>query len=509
MAVSEQGFVVIGAQSVSFAITNLRTMDIIEQGQYPVAIGEDIFAAHEIEPDTVDALVLALQMIGQVLADYGVRETQVVGSHSFYEAKNAQFVRDQILSRTGWTLQPLTLSQESFFRTQAVLAKFPHFEAVTQTGTLLIDISSGTVELTAFNGGEFGFSRNLSIGPLRVFEVMSDLQRSVPNYVEVMRDYIDSMLVDFMRLLPRDVHYPNMVLMGSALSLFETLIPTGERTVETDSEGLAMIYHEVTHASDQYLSDQYGLTPTQTAQVLPTVLLVYRLVKNLHSERLWISNLKLLDGLQVNWAVAAGSKAVTIDPTKEILISARNLADRYQVDVRHRESTVTFALQLFDRLHRLHGLGRRERLLLEIAATVNDIGSYIDTHKHYEHSDYIIQASELMGLTAAEQRMVATIARYHSSDTPQTDLSDLHELNSKRRLVIAKLSALLRVADSLDASRQQKIAKIRVSVQPDKVLLTATASDDVELERWTLRRKGQFFAAVFGLPIELKGRTRL
>ncbi|WP_461225674.1 Ppx/GppA phosphatase family protein [Lacticaseibacillus suihuaensis] len=509
MAATEQGFVVIGAQSTLFSITNLRTMETIERGQYPVAIGEDIFATHQIEPDTVDTLVAALAAIARVFADYGVTKLSVVGSHSFYEAHNAQFVRDQILSRTGWQLQPLTLSQESFYRTQAVLAKFPNFEAVTQDGTLLIDISSGSVELTAFTQGEFGFSRNLSIGPLRVFEVMSDLQRSVPNYVAVMRDYIDSRLVDFMRLLPKDIHYPNLVLMGSALSMFETLIPTGDVTVETDSEGLALIYHEVTHASDQYLSDQYDLTPTQTAQVLPTVLLVYRLVQVLKSSRLWISNLKLIDGLEINTAVAANSPAVTIDPTKEILISAQNLSERYQVDIKHRDSTVTFALQLFDRLRRLHGLVRRERLLLQIAATVNDIGSYVDTHKHYEHSDYIIQASELMGLTAAEQRMVATIARYHSSDTPQTDLSDLRELNSRRRLVIAKLSALLRVADSLDASRQQKIQKIRVSVQPTRVLLSATANDDVALEKWTLRRKGQFFAAVFGLPIELKGRTRV
>jgi exopolyphosphatase/guanosine-5'-triphosphate,3'-diphosphate pyrophosphatase len=79
-------------------------------------------------------------------------------------------------------------------------------------------------------------------------------------------------------------------------------------------------------------------------------------------------------------------------------------------------------------------------------------------------------------------------------------------LSTQRRLVIAKLSALLRVADSLDASRQQKIQRIRVSQKDDRIVLHATANDDVELERWTLARKGRFFTAVFGLPIELKGR---
>jgi exopolyphosphatase/guanosine-5'-triphosphate,3'-diphosphate pyrophosphatase len=119
-------------------------------------------------------------------------------------------------------------------------------------------------------------------------------------------------------------------------------------------------------------------------------------------------------------------------------------------------------------LKKLHGLGKRERLLLQIAAIVNDIGSYVDTHKHYEHSDYIIRASELMGLDAIEQQMVATIARFHSSDSPQIDLGDLPLMSSARRLTIAKLSAILRVADSLDASRQQKINPFACRKSPIK-----------------------------------------
>ena len=114
-----------------------------------------------------------------------------------------------------------------------------------------------------------------------------------------------------------------------------------------------------------------------------------------------------------------------------------------------------------------------------------------------------------MCVDAIELDMVATIARFHSGVSPQIDLGDLPLMSSARRLTIAKLSAILRVADSLDASRQQKIQSIRVSQKSDQIVLTATANDDVELERWTLKRKGQFFAAVFGLPIVLKGRLSI
>ncbi len=101
-------------------------------------------------------------------------------------------------------------------------------------------------------------------------------------------------------------------------------------------------------------------------------------------------------------------------------------------------------------------MGKHERLLLEVAATVSDIGSYIETHKHYAHSNYIIKASEIMGLNALDITMVATITRFHSSVTPQSDLKNFPIMSTENRLVVAKLSAILRVADSLDASRQQK-----------------------------------------------------
>ncbi|EPC70214.1 exopolyphosphatase, partial [Lacticaseibacillus paracasei subsp. paracasei Lpp41] len=59
MANNIQGFVMIGAQAIVFSITNLRTLKTIERGRYPVAIGDDFYAEHEILPDTVDTIVQA------------------------------------------------------------------------------------------------------------------------------------------------------------------------------------------------------------------------------------------------------------------------------------------------------------------------------------------------------------------------------------------------------------------------------------------------------------------
>jgi exopolyphosphatase/guanosine-5'-triphosphate,3'-diphosphate pyrophosphatase len=186
------------------------------------------------------------------------------------------------------------------------------------------------------------------------------------------------------------------------------------------------------------------------------------------------------------------------------------LADHYRVNRKHQQFVVNFSRQLFDRLKKIHGMGKKERILLEIAAILDDVGSYVNNHNHTAHSDYIIQNSEVLGLSDVELKMVAAVARYHSSSTPSNELSRFDELPIQQRMTIAKLAAILRLADALDASRQQKIQSIRVSLKdPTKVVIQATANDDIELERWTFERKGEFFESVFGVQPELKGRLKL
>ncbi|WKB37145.1 hypothetical protein QS257_10885 [Terrilactibacillus sp. S3-3] len=78
---------------------------------------------------------------------------------------------------------------------------------------------------------------------------------------------------------------------------------------------------------------------------------------------------------------------------------------------------------------------------------------------HYIHSYYIIQSSEIIGISDEERDIVANVARYHSSEVPSKDWGHFNQLPAVSRLVVAKLAALLRIADALDDSHQQKVEK--------------------------------------------------
>ncbi len=62
------------------------------------------------------------------------------------------------------------------------------------------------------------------------------------------------------------------------------------------------------------------------------------------------------------------------------------------------------ALDIFDSTRKIHGMGKRERLLLQIAVLLHDCGKYISMSEVAECSYRIIMATEIIGLSTEERR---------------------------------------------------------------------------------------------------------
>ena len=217
-----------------------------------------------------------------------------------------------------------------------------------------------------------------------------------------------------------------------------------------------------------------------------------------------MTNMSVPDGIAMQIRNELGY--LDIDLNDVILTSAENLAKRYLTNEKHRKSTVKFALHLFDQLKKLHRLGKRERLLLQIASSLDDIGNFINSHGHYRHSAYILQATKLIGLSDEENKIIADIARYHSVESPAFEQAHYRHIEADSQIIVAKLAAILRLADALDDSGKQKIQKISVSLKKDSLVITASSSHNLALEKWAFNHKAKLFEEVFGIKPVLKQR---
>lgn len=264
------------------------------------------------------------------------------------------------------------------------------------------------------------------------------------------------------------------------------------------------LYDHILETPEKQLAKMYQLSWDSVSQLLPSAMLLKELLKVTGAEEILLSDAELVDGILVEESISQKKIKLTHDFLADLPAAARQVARRYMTDQEHERFVEKEALHLFDQLKPLHGLRKRERLLLQLAAILQDIGSYIDMNNHYAHSEYIIHATEFIGLSDEELRMVGAIARYHSSETPSLNLHHFSKLPPENQLITAKLTAILRLADALDDSHQQKVTKVSVSLKREFLQLSVWANDDLMLEKWTFNEKAAFFEEVFGVTPQLK-----
>ena len=66
-------------------------------------------------------------------------------------------------------------------------------------------------------------------------------------------------------------------------------------------------------------------------------------------------------------------------------------------------------------MKKMHGLGKRERLYLRLAAILHDCGKYISLVNTGEASFQIIMSTEIIGLSHQEREIVANVVRFNHS----------------------------------------------------------------------------------------------
>jgi exopolyphosphatase/guanosine-5'-triphosphate,3'-diphosphate pyrophosphatase len=144
-------------------------------------------------------------------------------------------------------------------------------------------------------------------------------------------------------------------------------------------------------------------------------------------------------------------------------------------------------------------------LLLEVAALLHDVGHFINTVDHEKHGYYLLSANHLIGLSVREQNIAANLIYYHRKQSPTTDDENFKALSQKDRALVSKLSALLRLADSMDVSHANSITDVTLKPTRSGWQIKLYGKSDLMLENWSLSKRKSLFEEVFGVKLEIDG----
>lgn len=496
------GEILINTTTVELIIFNNSSHKIIESVQKNMQGGSEIYDSGTIPFSVARRLGVIMQGYRQLMQDYDVQDVQVWASELFMQANNSEFVADQIKQLTGYIVKSLNNSQEVFYRNQAIRANYPEFTTLAANKLYMLGINSGRLDIGYYESDKFKYSRSVLLGPIRIAEALEEIEGQIVDYPQFLTDYIGSKITDFAQALPQLTPNGNVLVVGS-LILNKFFIKSDMISKTISIQEFKALKDELQYLSQQAIIEKFDLPAEVVRYVLPEIFLLAQAFKITQATTITLVKVSSIEGL------VFAQTDLKLPGETEIIASAENIADQYRVEAKHRHQVEKFALHIFDQLKAVHHLGNRERLLLKVVCIVHDIGNFVNSYAHYVHSAKLIQSLDFYGLSDKEQAMIAMIAQFHSTKIPVSGTyhAEVERFNKKESLLIAKLTAILRIADALDDSRIQKIKSISVSLRDNQVIITATANNNILLETWTFKQKSKFFMDVFGIEAILKKKV--
>lgn len=502
------GVIEIGVYAVSLNIyeisrkNGIRTLDRLS---YPLEIGKDSYVSGKISQETANDLCLIMKEFTQTMKGYSVDAYIAIATSAVREAINAQLVLAQVRQRTGVDIQLYSNSELRFISYKAIASSQADFERIIQKGTAIVDVGGGSIQISLFDKDNLITTQNLRFGNLRIRERLAAIRRNSVNYRDMIRELIEPDVASFCKMHLKDRKIANVVLQGDYFSVFmmrnpeaglHTMMSAEEYTAWCDSI-VALPQHEQ--------ADKMGMDEEYASLLVPTAVIYQTIMEAFGAELVWIPGVEMSDGFAYDYA----EKNRLIKPThnfeNDILMAARNIGKRYAISKSHVTYMSEVALTIFDSMKRVHGLGHRERLLLEIAVLLHDCGKYISMSHVGECSFNIIMATEIIGLSHREREIIALVVRYNTQRFGYySEISTLTGLSEADYILVAKLTAILRVANSLDRAHKQKIEGLKVSLQDQKLMIRLEVRKDFTLERGLLEEKLNFFEEVFNVRPEIR-----
>ena len=292
---------------------------------------------------------------------------------------------------------------------------------------------------------------------------------------------------------------------------FGHLQPTDSKGKKKDSvsrQEYDEFYEAISSQHPEDLAKELNTSVDQASLLLPTAMIYHNIFEETGAEQMWLSGITLCEGMAADFAERKERISPAHSFLEDIIHTARSTAARYDYSRNHCEYVENAALKIFDAVKRQQNMTKHDRLLLQIAVILHNCGSFINLNEVGENSYKIIMSTELIGISHKERMIVATAVRYLRDYFPE--YSELQDGFDKEDYVrIAKLNAILRLADAMDRSHKQKFTAITTSLRRQTLTITGSTLYDITLEQGIFLNHSDFFEEVFGIQPILKQKKTM
>jgi exopolyphosphatase/guanosine-5'-triphosphate,3'-diphosphate pyrophosphatase len=472
-----------------------------------VRLGREVFLTGALTPAAISAATDALRQFREAMDEAKVDQYRAVATSAVREAENARDLVERAYREAGVHVEVIEGVEEARLVQLAARRRL----SLEHRSALLVDVGGGSTELTLLDRGETRASQSLPIGTVRMLEAFFEKDIAVDaRHAELVREYVERVLDELSPELSQA--RPDVIVAtgGTSETLVQLAPASGGEGPAIDVAAMEKLEAILSSLPMDERMRRYGLRVDRADTIVPAAQILIRVAKMVQLGQILAPGVGLKEGILEELVDKHFARWSALNEEDSIAKACLRLGRRYHFDERHGILVAELATRIFDDLRGLHRLGDRSRLLLKAGALLHDVGDFIRYEGHHKHSHYIIDHSDIMGITPAERQIVANIARYHRKGPPETSHPNFRDLKDKDQRAVRMLAAILRLADALDREHRSKVSDVSATVQRGRLRLDVRGAPDRELELWTVQRKSELFRSVFDLEVEVddSGLTR-
>ncbi|HUK65934.1 MAG TPA: Ppx/GppA phosphatase family protein [Anaeromyxobacteraceae bacterium] len=467
------------------------SLETLHQERDPVRPGEGVFATGSMPRAVADRLLSTLRRYAALCRRDGAL-VRAVATSAVREARNRDEIVRRVREEAGLDLEVVSGREEARLICLGVLHGRPK-----TARSLVIDIGGGSTEVALARGEHAVELFSVAVGAVRLTEMFGTASKVTKGRLALLRSYASEA---FREGLPRRLAHPVEALGASGT--INAVVGFAA------SKGRSAQRKQIARASEELASmgleeRRRHFDPNRAEIVVGGAVILETLL-----DRLGLKSVTSVDtGLRNGVLIDLFRRTASAEPDdRSGAEAALALGRRFDFDEKHGLQVGAIAVTLFEDLATLHGLPHFARRILEAAAVLHDLGNAVAFHKHHKHTFYLVANADMPGFSERERELVATVARYHRRSTPDRKRADLSHFSASELTTVRKLSALLRVANALDASHRQPVRGLRARLGPRAVTLHLRVRDAADLELWDVAREAAFFREVFRKPLEVLTR---
>ncbi len=500
----------IGTNSIRSIVVEVKQngeFRILDDEKVAVRLGEGLNELGSIIPAAQERAIDALIRLKKIIDGYGVLAIEAVATSAVRKAANgAEFVR-KIKEAVDLNVQIITGEAEAEL---AALSAFNNFE-MENLRFLLADIGGGSLELVSTVGHHTEQVVSLDLGAVYLTDLFLRNDPVTNQEIQDLRRYIRKTLkTAFTEERPI---IQGLIGSGGTVTAIAAMTMAVRKEGYESVHGYELLRSDVVHLHAMLVRKSMkerreipGLNPDRADIIIAGITVIDEIMDFFQANLLRVNERGIREGLILRAIKKHGLMRVQ-KSSRSWQSSVMEFAKSCHYDEQHSLHVARLAIEICKVLGTVIKMGETELRLLEAAAVLHDIGYFINYSSHHKHSYHLIRHADLIGFTPRERELVAQIARYHRKALPKKKHEQYIRLSPDDRLLVARLGGILRLADGLDRRRNSLVSEIECLISPSKFVIRLSGTDDLSVELFGAKAKGDLFQEAFQLNLILEANV--